>query len=492
MRRRLLFITMLAALAVCVTPRAAEAHPADRLLQHLIITIHGDRIEATFAVSGGLLATSELATSIDTNGDEVFSPEEGQAWLQRFTRQISITRAGELLPNDPAGIRLAMPAYNSFALGLSPLLVTFTLPTADQAQIGLRYAITNSYKPDLSDLRLDIAETEGGTLAEPAYPGRTVHLAVNVDPAVASGPVESAAEVANRWSATGVVSEAQALFDRPKTPWFIVLMLGIFAGMGALHAVQPGHGKTLVAAYLVATGGTPRDAMTLAGIVTATHTLSVYVLGMLTLLASEWFLPSRVIPVLSVVSGVLVAGMGAMMLWRATQRWRGDHARHHHHHAHDHDHDHAHDHHHHDHAGLSDEQHARLHAAEIDQVFVEWDGRRRVSFRQLLTLGVSGGIAPCPDALAILLLAAGIGQAAFGMVAIVAFSVGLALVLVAFGIAIALLRPALGRITSPTTGDAGWLARARTGLDRLVTVSPVVSAMVVFGLGLAMLWGVAA
>jgi ABC-type nickel/cobalt efflux system permease component RcnA len=115
-----------------------------------------------------------------------------------------------------------------------------------------------------------------------------------------------------------------------------------------------------------------------------------------------------------------------------------------------------------------------------------------VSFRQLLTLGVSGGIAPCPDALAILLLAAGIGQAAFGMVAIVAFSVGLALVLVAFGIAIALLRPALGRITSPTTGDAGWLARARTGLDRLVTVSPVVSAMVVFGLGLAMLWGVAA
>ncbi|MEZ4496338.1 MAG: sulfite exporter TauE/SafE family protein [Thermomicrobiales bacterium] len=101
----------------------------------------------------------------------------------------------------------------------------------------------------------------------------------------------------------------------------------------------------------------------------------------------------------------------------------------HHHHHYDHDHPHVHEH---DHASLSDEEHARLHAAEIDQIYVRRDGRRRVSFRQLAVLGVSGGIAPCPDALAILLLSAGIGQAAFGMVAIVAFNLGLAAVLVAF------------------------------------------------------------
>ncbi|MCB1376645.1 MAG: hypothetical protein KDJ78_21155, partial [Rhodobacteraceae bacterium] len=156
--------------------------------------------------------------------------------------------------------------------------------------------------------------------------------------------------------------------------------------------------------------------------------MSVYLLGILTLAASEWFLPSRVIPVLSVVSGLLVAGLGLMMLWRSLRRWlwptpavefartHQPHVHHHHHHDHDHDHDHVHEH---DHASLSDEEHARLHAAEIDQIYVERDGRRRVSFRQLAVLGVSGGIAPCPDALAILLLSAGIGQAAFGMVAIV-------------------------------------------------------------------------
>ncbi len=501
MRRMLPFLALL---AVLMLPRSADAHPADRLLQHLFVTIHGDRIEATFAVSGGLLATHDLANSIDQNGDAVFSPDEAQAWLQRFTSQIVITRGGEPVSKDPAAVRLEMPAYNSFALGLSPLLVTVTVPTGDTAQAGLPIAITNGYKPDLSDLRLDVIETAGGNLAQPAYPGRTVHLAVNVDPAVASAPVDPASAAASRWSGTGVVSDAQKLFDRPKTPWFIAVMLGIFAGMGALHAIQPGHGKTLVAAYLVATGGTPRDAMTLAGIVTATHTLSVYLLGLLTLAASEWFLPSRVIPVLSVVSGLLVAGMGAMMLWRATGRWRNapaahalEHHHHHdheHNHVHDHDHEHHHHHHGHDHATLSDEEHARLHAAEIDQVFVERDGRRRVSFRQLAVLGVSGGIAPCPDALAILLLAAGIGQAAFGMIAIVAFSVGLAAVLVAFGIAVALLRPTLSRITAVSTGETatGWLAHARAGLNRFVAVSPVVSAVVVFGLGLAMLWGVAA
>jgi ABC-type nickel/cobalt efflux system permease component RcnA len=490
MRRPLLFLTILAAMVVLAPPRQAVAHPADRLLQHLIVTIHGDRIEATFAVSGGLLATSDLANSIDLNGDEAFSPEEAQAWLQRFTSQIAITRGDEPVVNDPAAIRLEMPQYNSFALGLSPLIVTFTVPTGATAQSGLAIAISNGYKPDLSDIRLDVAETAGGRLAGPVYPGRTVNLMVDVDPAVATTPADAVADVASRWSATGVVSEAQALFERPKTPWFIVVMLGVFAGMGALHAMQPGHGKTLVAAYLVATGGTPRDAMTLAGIVTATHTLSVYLLGMLTLLASEWFLPSRVIPVLSVASGLLVAGMGAMMLWRATHRWRTGTA-----HAHDHDHVHDHDddhHHGHDHASLTDEEHARLHAAEIDQAFIERDGRRRVSFRQLATLGVSGGIAPCPDALAILLLSAGIGQAAFGMVAIIAFSVGLAAVLVAFGIAVALLRPTVSKLTTASTGDNGWFARARNGLNSFVSLSPVVSAVVVFGLGLAMLWGAAA
>lgn len=126
-----------------------------------------------------------------------------------------------------------------------------------------------------------------------------------------------------------------------------------------------------------------------------------------------------------------------------------------------------------------------MHLAEAEAATVGSGEGRRVSMRNLVALGVSGGMAPCPDALAVLLLAVGINQLAFGMVAIVAFSLGLAGVLVAFGLAIALAGPAwsrLGRAGMGGAGKVGGLAR------RLVAVSPVVSAGVVVLLGLGMLW----
>ena len=489
--KRVLHIIGIALALLVGSAGGADAHPADRLLQHVIITLSGEKVEATFAVGGGFLATSELAVSIDRDGDRQFSPAEAQLWLDDYLSQISVTRDGTRVPLGAGNVRLEVPSYSHFALAMSPMLVTITLP-GEGPQSALDLSFSTNWRTDLSDLRVDVAEASGGTLVGPVYAGRTTHLTVALDP-TAPHVVDDASRDAIRWSTGGVIDEARELFERPKTPWFVVGMLAIFAGMGALHAIQPGHGKTLVAAYLVATGGTPRDAMTLAAIVTATHTLSVYLLGMLTIVASEWFLPSRVIPVLSVVSGLLVAGLGAMMLWKSLRRWLGfgpkatpGHHNHDHDHAHDHhhDHDHVHHHHGHDHASLSDEEHAALHAAEIEQVFVEQDGRRRVSFRQLAVLGVSGGIAPCPDALAILLLSAGVGQAVFGLVAIVAFSVGLAAVLVAFGIGVALLRPMMARLLNREGRDRGF---AGIALDRLVVISPVVSALVVFALGVAML-----
>jgi ABC-type nickel/cobalt efflux system permease component RcnA len=487
-RRILLTLFTLSLLAAFRAP-AADAHPADRLLQHLIVTLYGDHIEASYAVSGGLLATAALAEKIDVDGDGAFSNEEAQAWLQDYLTHITITRDGETI--RPSRTTLQVTPLNEFSLGLSPLIVTMEIPTGATAAAEQTYAITNDYRLDLTDFRLDIAETAGGKLTSSPLPGKIVRFRAQVDPSIASGG-ESGLDAATRWSATGAVSRAQDLFNHRKTPWFIALMMLIFAGMGALHALQPGHGKTLVAAYLVATGGTPRDAMTLAGIVTATHTISVYLLGMLTLIASEWFLPSRVIPVLAIASGLLVVGMGASMLWRATRRWTargfmpasafafaGAMPAHQHAPGHVHSHDHA---------NLSDEEHARLHAQEIDQVMVERGGRKRVDLRQLLTLGVSGGIAPCPDALAILLLSAGIGQAGFGMLAIVCFSIGLALVLVAFGVGVALMRPAVQRLTAGRDTGQGWLGRANAFLDRAMIYSPVMSAVVVFALGIGMLW----
>jgi ABC-type nickel/cobalt efflux system permease component RcnA len=150
-------------------------------------------------------------------------------------------------------------------------------------------------------------------------------------------------------------------------------------------------------------------------------------------------------------------------------------------HAHVHVHVHGQRAHAHDHAALSDEAHARLHLADVQRAVGGPPGSpgRGVSSRSLLTLGVSGGLAPCPDALAILLLAVGINQLALGMLAILAFSLGLAGVLVGFGLAVALAGPVWSRF-----GRVGHGHR----FGRLMTLSPVLSGAVVVLLGVAMVW----
>ena len=202
-------------------------------------------------------------------------------------------------------------------------------------------------------------------------------IAFTTDPALANGAATDSTTAASAWSANRIVARATDLFNHRRSPLFLPLLTAIFIGLGALHALQPGHGKTLVAAYLVATGGTTRDALTLALIVTATHTVSVFALGLATLGASQLFLPSRVIPIMGVISGLIVAFMGATMIWQTRRRLRQANQPHVHEH-------------HHDHAHLSDEAHAQLHLEEA------LSARAGVSKRQLITLGVSGGLAPCP------------------------------------------------------------------------------------------------
>jgi nickel/cobalt exporter len=561
-----LFVWVALALAL-LAPTSAGAHPADRLLQHSIITVSGDGVTVDIAISGGLIAVEGVARRIDANSDGVFAPDEAQAWLAGFLGQIQVTQDGRQVTPEPGGVSLALPDPTRFQLGLAPLTIRFALPVAPDATTLTRadILVTNTYLLDMTDFRVDIFVGRGGTMHGAVTPGKTMRLLVEIDPTQRGGGAPIAA--AARWSATGVVARADDLLNRERTSQLVVAMLTVFVVMGALHAVQPGHGKTLVAAWLIATGGTPRDAVTLAGIVTLTHTLSVFVLGGATLAASQWFLPSRVIPALGVVSGLLVAGMGAQMLWRSTTRWRatnnakhlnrtclpntaasddgtdpiakrahgnqgerlpdlidtqtGDphapgagndrygavnphtnpthdhhtlahrHGDSHHHggHAHEHTHGDPHHHHEHDHALLDDEAHARAHLADLDSVYVLANGRRRVALRQLVTLGVSGGIAPCPDALAILLLAIGIGQAAFGMIAILAFSLGLSVVLVAFGLGVALAGPAWRRARATAgEGRGARMDRLTAPLGRLAAISPVLSALVVLGLGIGLLW----
>ena len=240
----------------------------------------------------------------------------------------------------------------------------------------------------------------------------------------------------------------------------ILIALAVAIGLGAFHALEPGHGKTLVAAYLVGARGTMKHAFLLGLIVTAAHTAGVYLLGAVTLYASQYVVPERLYPWLGVVSGVMITSLGAVLLVR---RYRGkdgllnhitiiieiiltardDHEHHHHHPGHHgHSHDHGHTHHHHD----------------LNQ---------RMSLRELLTLGISGGIVPCPAALVVLLSAVSMQRIGFGLILIVAFSIGLAAVLIAIGLLMVYARDFMSRFQTNGQVITRWLPLASSTIITL-------------------------
>ncbi|HEY7030939.1 MAG TPA: hypothetical protein VH482_06420 [Thermomicrobiales bacterium] len=491
---------ILAALLSLTLPSTGSAHPADRLKQHLVVGLGPSSAQLSFAIGGGILANELVLADLDPNGDGTVDPAERSAWIAGVLGDLRVTLDGRDVPLDPAAVSTQLPKLDDFHLGLSPLVLILTVPIpATDGKADHRLIVRDDYHLDRTDYLLDVQTASGAEVVDQSWPGRTVRIAFAADPALAvAGADDSVPDAARVWGKGGVIGKAKTILERPKSPALLVTLIAVFALMGALHALQPGHGKTLVAAYLVATKGTPRDALALAGIVTFTHTISVFALGLATLAASRLFLPAHVIPVMGVLSGLLVAGMGLTMLLRALTpipspfRGRGERStteggefrgnrsrrpcspspsegrggqgvRAHHH--------------------LSDDEHARLHLE--DALAARRPGVER---RGLIALGVSGGLAPCPDALAILLLAIGINQAGFGMVAILSFSLGLAGVLVAFGLAIALAGPFWTRARQAAAARGGLGPRLNATFGRLVAVSPLISAVVVLLLGLAMIW----
>ena len=207
---------------------------------------------------------------------------------------------------------------------------------------------------------------------------------------------------------------------------FLMLAISSF-GLGALHALEPGHGKTVVGAYLVGSKGRTSDAVLLGIIVTLTHSGSVILLGVLSTVAAAYFVPETVRKVLEVVSGLLVVGVGGWMLRvRIRQAREANHS-----HSHPHPHDDTHpqgDDRHDSHDGHDHGEHSHSHAPSLAP-------GERPTLWQLITLGISGGIVPCPAALAVLLAAVSYGQFARGLSLVIIFSVGMAVVLVAIGIA---------------------------------------------------------
>jgi nickel/cobalt exporter len=240
------------------------------------------------------------------------------------------------------------------------------------------------------------------------------------------------------------------LLHRDDIGWRLTFIgIAVAFGLGAMHAMSPGHGKTIVAAYLVGSRGTFKHALFLGAMVTFTHTASVFLLGFVTLFLSKYVLPEKLFPILGAISGLSIVCVGGMLFFRRLRARR----HHHHHHAHAHAHGHVH--------GHGDGQsHSHVPEGEI-------------TMGSLIALGASGGLVPCPSALVVLLSAISLGRVGLGILLLVGFSAGLAVVLMGMGVLVL----CVGNLLPSSERFTG---------SRAFQLLPVASAAVIACVGLVM------
>jgi len=283
----------------------------------------------------------------------------------------------------------------------------------------------------------------------------------------------------------------------------LLLALGIAFVWGAAHAMTPGHGKTIVGAYLVGSRGTVKHAVYLGLATTITHTLGVFALGLITLFAAQYIVPEKLYPWMSLLSGLFVVGIGMNLFaerikssglgnWILSFKTKvvrspkyalditaaGTAARHlrdggsgnvrsyvlapSHKHPHpDYHHDHDHHGHHHDH---EHGDHSHMPPGSDDAP---------VTWRSLLALGISGGLIPCPSALVVMLGAIALNKIGFGLILVLAFSLGLAGALTGIGMMFIY---------------AGKLFQRFPSHAKIIGFLPVFSALFISLIGMGIVW----
>jgi ABC-type nickel/cobalt efflux system permease component RcnA len=462
--RRLLLLAALALLALALAAPAG-AHPLGNFsVNHLtVVRASSDRVDVRYVLDQAEIPTfrerglpaprvlehkrAEVARGVTLTVDgrpvALSLRPGGRIWFPRGAGGLHTTRVELLLSARVAPRGAVVVRDNTFAgrVGWRAVL----------AEPGRGTAVRSDVTSADPTRRLRVYPT--ALLASPA--NRTVaHLRVDPGGGTVTAPRgdgSSSATTTDRGAGDGLGS----VFERAAAGQGVLLLLLLAAfGWGAVHALSPGHGKAMVAAYLVGTRGTARHAVALGLTVTVTHTIGVFALGAVALALSAYVLPEDLYPWLNLVSGLLVLGVGASVVRSRVRRARAP--MHHHHHGHDHDHDH-HDHGHgHGHGhGDHDHDHTDLRP------------------RALLAMGASAGLIPCPSALVVLLGAVAQHQIGLGMVLIVAFSAGLAATLTGLG----LLVVAAGRVSTRLSG-------ARSG--RVLAVLPALSAVAIVAVGLAL------
>ena len=369
------------------------------------------------------------------------------------------------LSNYPTDLLNSPPQALEASFSFSPIPVSAAAPLPEAAH--------RSSAP--SAIPAKAATLSGGQVPLPGYltghPTAKPSLAAHADatPAVRAAPADSsntpalppassASPLALRANQVATPRSKFTELISTQNPgfWFLFTAAFLAAGLGALHALEPGHGKTIVAAYLVGSKGAARHAIWLGLIVTLAHTAGVYLLGILTIYASRYVVPEQLYPWLEMLSGMVIAVVACFLLVRA---WTGESGEH-------------------SHTAGSGHSHwfsslgrpRQIRPVEAQQVadanasssvaLMDAPSEmppRKVSLTQLLSLGISGGIVPCPAALVVLLSALSLHRVGFGLFLIVAFSFGLAAVLIASGLMMVYARRLLARWKTDGPFVKRWL-----------------------------------
>ena len=413
MRRKSVVALVAVIVLMLVAAGTASAHPLGNFTvnRYAGIELAGDRVYVRYALDLAEIPTFQL-------GDEVRAP----GFAATVARKLELRLDGVRVPLRTVAHRVVaragaggLPTLRFDAVFSAPATggsLSFT-DRGFAARIGWR-EITVSARNGARLLRSSVPRESRSDVLR-AYPDDLLRSPLDVRSAGARFEPGTSSAPAPALELPPVAQHRgggfAALIERGDLSVGVVLLsLLVAAFWGAAHALTPGHGKALVAGYLVGTRGRPRHAFALGATVTVTHTAGVFALGLVTLLLSRFVVPEQLYPWLTLASGLLVVGVGLGVLRQRLRRRGGHHGHHHHHHDDDHDHD------------------------------------GSLTPRGILGVGIAAGLLPCPSALVVLLSAIALHRVGFGMALIVAFSVGLAATITGIGLLAVLARRAFARV----------------------------------------------
>ena len=460
--RRLLLVPAAAAALLVVAPAVAQAHPLGNFtINHYDgLTLTPERVDDLAVVDEAEIPTLQARDTIDTDHDGVLEPAELRAYgatrCGAVAASVRVTVDGSPLPwNVNSSTFELLPG----AAGLPTSRLTCALTARAHLDHPGRLELSDDLDADHVGWREITALGDGVHIEHSPVPSHSVSGELRHYPDdLLSSPlnVRSAdltvlpgtgadtspaftlpsAGLADRWLSHLTSTFTNLVGARRLTFGVGALALLLSLVLGASHAAMPGHGKTVMAAYLAGKNGTKRDALTVGATVTFTHTAGVLLLGLL-LSASAALTGESILSWLGVASGLLIAVIGLGLLrsaWR--QRRREQHVpatAHGHDHGHEHEHEHVqgqdHVHGHHEHLP----GHAGSH--RHDQ-----EGPPRQGRRALIGLGVAGGLVPSPSALVVLLGAVALGRTYFGVALVLGYGLGMAATLTAAGLLLVGLR----------------------------------------------------